>query len=343
MNRARSVAIVVAALLTAAASCTHKAPSGVAAEVNSRPITFEALDKQYGLQFPTPSPEVSEDQVSAQKLEVLGAMIDKEILFQRAEKLNLVAVDSDVEARFNEVKAPYTQEEFQKTLTARKITADELKAQFRLELSISKLFNKEITAHISITDKDVTDYYNANKAGFNFPEPQIHMAQILVTPHPDPNVRNLKSDKAQDEQQAEAKIKMIEARLKQGEEFSMIAQSFSEDPNSAPNGGDMGYIPESALEQAHVDLRKIVMSLRPGQISPPLRTAEGWRILRVIAREAAGQRELNDPRVQQQIRENLINRKDQLLKKIYFEIARSEAKVVNYYAQSLLARLQGGK
>jgi peptidyl-prolyl cis-trans isomerase SurA len=343
MKRARLVLPLAAILLMPAASCRRKAPTGVAAEVNSRPVTFEALDKQYGLQFPTPSPEVSEDQVAAQKLEVLGAMIDKEILFQRAEKLNLVAVDSDVEARFNEVKAPYTQEEFQKQLAAKKITADELKAQFRLELSISKLFNKEITAHISITDKDVTDYYNANKAGFNFPEPQIHMAQILVTPNPDPNVRNLKSDKAQDEQQAQAKIQMIDARLKKGEDFAMIAQSFSEDPNSAPNGGDMGYIPESALEQAHVDLRKTVVSLQPGQVSPPIKTAEGWRILKVIAREPAGQRELNDPRVQQQIRENLINRKDQLLKKIYFEIARNEARVVNYYAQSLLEKLQSGK
>jgi len=55
----------------------------------------------------------------------------------------------------------------------------------------------------------------------------------------------------------------------------------------------------------------------------------------VMSREPAGQRELNDPRVQQNIRETLINRKDQLLKAAYYEVARNEAKVVNYFAEKI--------
>ena len=121
--------------------------------------------------------------------------------------------------RFAELKAPYTQEEFQKQLAARKMTVDDMKAQLKRDLSITKLFNKEITSHISISDKDVTDFYNANKSSFNFPEPQVHLAQILVTPTPDPNVRNLKNDKAQNDEQARKKIEMLVARIKQGEDF----------------------------------------------------------------------------------------------------------------------------
>ena len=96
------------------------------------------------------------------------------------------------------------------------MTAEELKAQIRRDLSVQKLFNKEITSHISITDKDVADFYNANRDSFNLAEPQIHMAQMLVTPRPDPIVRNLKSDKAQNDEQARKKIQMLEARLKTG-------------------------------------------------------------------------------------------------------------------------------
>ncbi|MBM3737104.1 MAG: peptidylprolyl isomerase [Acidobacteria bacterium] len=329
-------------LALAAAGCKRGAPANVAAEVNSRSITFEQLEKQYKLQFPNPSPEVSEDQTGVQKLEVLRSMIDNEIMMQRAEKLSLVAPDSDVEAKFNDIRAPYTQEEFQKQLDARKITAEEFKAQLKRDLSIQKLFNKEITSHINITDKDVADFYNANKGSFNLPEPQIHMAQVLVTPRPDPNVRNLRSDKAQNDDQAAKKIQMIEARLKQGEDFAMIAQNFSEDPNSAPNGGDMGFIGESSLEQAHADLRKLVTALRPGQLSPVIRTPEGYRILKIVSKEPAGQRQLNDPRVQQTIRETLLNRKDQLLKAVYYEIARNEAQVQNYYALAQFGKYSGG-
>ena len=66
------------------------------------------------------------------------------------------------------------------------------------------------------------------------PEPQIHIAQILVTPSPDPNVRNLKNSKAQNDREAKAKIEEIETRLARGEEFAMVAQNYSEDPIPRP-------------------------------------------------------------------------------------------------------------
>jgi len=132
------------------------------------------------------------------------------------------------------------------------------------------------------------------------------------------------------------KISAIAARLKQGEDFASLAQNYSEDPNSAANGGDLGYVGESALDKADPELRKFVLSMNPGQISAVLKTAEGYQILKLISKEPAGQRELNDPRVQQNIRNLLMNRKDQLLRAAYLEIARSEAKVVNYYARTVL-------
>jgi peptidyl-prolyl cis-trans isomerase SurA len=327
-------AALAAALTLFLAGCSKSPSSNVAAMVNNRAITFAELEKTYQSQV-TGAEQASDDQVSIQKLEILRSLIDNEIMLQRAEKLSLMAVDADVEAKFNELKAPYTQEEFQKQLQSRKMTAEELKSQLRRDLSIQKLFNKEITSHISITDADVTAFYNANKASFNLPEPQVHMAQILVTPFNDPNVRNLKNDKAQSDDQAKKKVQMLEARIRQGEDFAIVAQSYSEDPNTAPNGGDLGFVPQSALEKANPELRKMVMSMQPGQVSPVIRTQEGYRLLKVITKEPAGQRELTDPRVQQNIRETLLNRKDQLLKVAYYEVARNESKVVNQLARTI--------
>ena len=65
-------------------------------------------------------------------------------------------------------------------------------------------------------------------------------------------------------------------------------------------------------------------------------TPEGFRILKVISREPAGQRELNDPRVQQNIRDMLLNSKDQMLRAAYYEVARNSAKIENYLARSVL-------
>jgi peptidyl-prolyl cis-trans isomerase SurA len=333
MHRALPAVLVSLVVLT---GCNRSESTTVAATVNGRAITYADLDKQFQSQFATPTDHSSDDQMEIQRLEVLRTMIDSEIMLQRAEKMGLMAVDADVDAKFNELKAPYTQEEFQKQLNARKITAEELKTQLRRDLSVSKLFNKEITSQISITDKDISDFYNSNKASFNLAEPQIHMAQILVTAGPDPNVRNLKNDKAQDDTQARKKIENLYARLRQGEDFAMLAQNYSEDTNSSQNGGDLGFIPESALEKANAELRKTIMALRPGEITSVLHTPEGYRVLKVITREPAGQRDLTDPKVQQTIRETLINRKDQLLKAAYYEMARNEAKVANYFANRVI-------
>jgi peptidyl-prolyl cis-trans isomerase SurA len=286
--------------------------------------------------FPQNAEGTSEDLVLTQRMEAMRSLIDNEILLQRAEKLSVMATDADVEAKINEFRAPYTKEQFEQQLKAKSMTLDDLKMQVRKELSVDKLINKEITSKINITDGDVSGFYNANRKSFNLAEPTIHLMQIVVTPNPDPSVRNLKGDKAKNDDEAGKKIRGIEARLKQGQDFASIAQNYSEDPQSASNGGDLGPVPESALEKTSPDLRKLVLSLQPGQISPILHTQGDYRILKMVSREPAGQRELADPRVQQTIRENLLNRKDQLLKSAYYENARNEAKIVNYLAKSVM-------
>ena len=323
---------VLALLLLALSSCSKTAPPEIASYVNGRPITYAELEKQYLIQAANLANPPTDDQTQINKLDMLRQMIDAEIMFQRAEKLGLMAADADIEAKLTEMRAAYTAEEFGKQLANCKMTLDDLKAQLRRDLSIQKLLNKEISANIKITDADVTAFYQANKPRFNLPEPQINLAQIAVSPAPDANIRNLKNDKAQNDAQAVKKIQMIEARLRQGEDFSMLAQNYSEDANTIANGGDLGFVGETSLEQASPELRKMVLQLNPGQHSPVVRTNGGYRIFKLISKEPAGQRDLNDPRVQQDIRETLISRKDQLYKAAYYDVARNETKVENFLA-----------
>ncbi len=317
--------------------CRSAASPDVAAAVNGRPIYYVDVDKAYKTQFPGRVEGENEDQVQLRRLEILRSLIDNELMLQRAEKAGVVATDADVDARLKELKAPYTREEFGKQLKDWALSLDELKARVRRDESVKKLFNKDITSKINITDADVANFYNANRGSFNLPEPQVHMAQIVVTPQPDPNVHNLKNDKAKNDEEAKRKIQALESRLKQGEDFAMIAQNYSEDPTTTPNGGDLGFLGESSLDKASPDLRRLVLGMQPGQMSPVIRTPAGYQILKLISKEPAGQRDLSDPRVQQSIRETLLSRKDQLLKTAYYESARNEAKIVNNMAKTIFA------
>ena len=84
------------------------------------------------------------------------------------------------------------------------------------------------------------------------------------------------------------------------------------------------------------------MKLKPGQYSGvitvinPANRLEGFRIVKLVSKEPAGQRELSDPRVQQAIRSQLHDRREQLLKAAYYEVLRDTAKVENYYAKRVL-------
>lgn len=338
----RSFAFVyaVAAAAIVLTGCNKTAPANVAAQVNGRPITFADIDKQLELQFAGSQDRPTGEELTIRKLELLRTLVDSEIMLQRAEKLSLMATDADVEAKFNELKAPYTVQEFQKQLDMRKMTADDLKAQIRRDLSVQKLFNKEISSRISISDEEIAEFYNSNKSAFNLPEPQVRLAQIVVTPNADP-VKNLRNDNATTDAAAKTKIQTLEARIRQGEDFSVLAQNLSEDPNSAPNGGDLGFIPESSLENADPALRRMVMQLQPGQTSGIVATPDSYRLIKLLLREPAGQRELSDPKVQQSIRETLMNRKDQLLRAAYYEVARNEADIENYLAKSIVEEDKG--
>ncbi len=342
MRIPRSCCVVLALGVLCAAGCRRRPPANVAAVINGRVITHDDLEKAYRrAQLASASERPAADELISQKLEVLRSLIDNEIMLQRAEKLGMMAVDPEVEAQFNKFKVTYSPDEFQKWLQARGMKQEELKAQFRRDLSVEKLFNKEITSKIRVTDQDIADYYGANRAEFSRPEPQVHLARILVTPGPDPEVRNLKSDKAQNDREARRKIAQLEGRVKREEDFADLALNYSEDPESAQNGGDLGFILESSLRREDIEIQRAVRTLRPGQVSHIIRTQEGYQLLKLISREPAGQRELSDPRVRQIIRETLLNRKDRLLRAAYYEEARNTAQVVNYLAQAILE--QGGR
>ena len=92
-----------------------------------------------------------------------------------------MATDDEVEGKFTQAKAPYTQEEFQKRLKDLGMTEEDSKQEIRRNLTIDKLLNKEIGSKVTISDSDLQNYYNQHKADFNLIEPRYFVAHILVT------------------------------------------------------------------------------------------------------------------------------------------------------------------
>ena len=329
------VAGLVFSVLAGCKTSEHHA-TDVWATVNGTEIRRDEVEKYYRSQVNPEGQEPSQEEVLSLKLNVTDQLINNEILLERAKKLNLEASDGEVEDKFTELKSPFTEEEFQRQLKARGMSVDDLKRDLRRQLSIQKLLNREVAAKITITDQDVLDFYNANRNQFNVAEPRYRISQIVITPRKELQVRNRKNDDATSPAEAERKAKMLTDKLNSGADFAQLAMDYSEDVNTAGNGGDLGYIPESALNQSDPMLKKTVITMKPGQVSPPIQLKDSIRILKLVAREAAGQRGVDDPQVQQTVRDTLRNRKEQLLRSAYLATARDEAKVTNYLAQQVV-------
>ena len=313
------------------------------AEVNGRGILASEVEKFYRVQLLEVEQKPSAEQEQIQRLMILRALIDNEILLQQAERLGLLATDAEVEARFSERKSPYSEQEFQARLRQRGLTVEDLKNDLRREISLEKVFNKEIRSQIRVSSAEIARYYEENKASFNVPEPRFHVAQIVVTPEAGVVVANLKNDKAKGEQEARRKIETISARLRAGEDFVRLAQELSEDPNTTRDGGDLGFLPASALEKADPQLKRAILALQPGQVSPVISSRNAYHILKLYERQAPGQRNFSEPQVQQSIRQTLENRKAQLLREAYMETMRNRSKIVNYHARQILEASGAGK
>src|ERR1700722_18577711 len=316
----------------------------VVATGNGQPIQRSEVEKYYRENLGNNKEQPTREQAEATRLGILKQLIDDEIVQQAAKKMNLVATDEEVDAKLAEMKAPYTQEEFDKRLQAASLTLDDLRVQIRRNLTAEKLMNKEVNSRINITDADVTNFYNANKSQFNFIEPKYDIADIVVTSQPTKMQQgaNLQNSKAGSDVEARRKIEMIHSQLESGVDFATLAQNLSENTNDANNGGNMGFIPESSLRSQPPPIFAAISKLQPGQITevipllaPGAKSPAGYAIYKLIEKEPAGQRELNDPRVQQDIRQQLRDSRSQLLRAAYYEIMRNQTRVENFLAEQL--------
>jgi peptidyl-prolyl cis-trans isomerase SurA len=334
--------VLAAATLVALVGCKSQVSGDVMATVDGRKIFRSDVDKYYDNQVASAQQTPAGEQATILRLNILRQLIDDEMVMRRAEKLGLLATEEEVDRKLNEIKSPYTQQEFDQRLKEKKISLEDFKRDIRRSITVEKVMNKEVSSKINVTDQDINDYFSQHKSEFNLIEPQYHLAQIFVTPTPNPQVHN-QNNKAQNEPDARKKIQTIANRLDSGDDFATLAMNYSEDPETSGNGGDLGTVPESSLRNTDPSTRDTVLKLKPGQYSgiitlgnPATHQIMGFRIVKLVSKEPSGQRDLSDPRVQQAIRSQLHDRREQLLKAAYYELLRDSAKVDNYYAKEVL-------
>jgi peptidyl-prolyl cis-trans isomerase SurA len=337
-RRALFPLVLTLAALAGACQSRSSAPPPVSddvwAVVDGREIHREEVEKAFRRTVqPTPVP--SEEEATTAKLNLLDQMIVQTIMLAKGDELKIVVPDSELDTAFKDEKKNVPDAAFDKELASRNLTSADMRESLRRELIAQKVLEKEVTSKINVTEKDINDFFQANKAQFNLKEDAYHIAQIVVTPVKDAGLNNRTGDDATTPAAAGAKVQMLMDRLKAGTSFDELAADYSEDPQSAPQGGDVGLVPVSALRQAPPQLRDAVMKMEPGSVSVASMQG-GYTVVALIAKQTAGQRDLSTPEVRDGITATLKDRREQLLRTAYLGMVRSNAKVVNYAARRIV-------
>ena len=340
MHKAASLIVSVFILALAVVGLTGCSGEGadakdntVAATVNGKKIMLTEIEHLISKQMQGQQAQLSPLQVAQARLQVLESLIQKEVLVQRAEKENLKPTDDEISQYITAKKqeAGLTEEEFQKQIKAQNETEQSLREEARKLLAIQKLQAK-YTGSVSISDREVEDYFQKNKESFTLGR-GVELAAIIVDPQD-----NGATDDAKGEAEAKLKIDNIYQQLKNAD-FAEVARARSEDRSNL-QGGDLGFATEEQLKRNAFPETLITkfFGMQVGDYTEPVELSGRWYVFKLKRKQTETEnRTLESPNVRQEITEALRGQRQQLLNLVLLEVAMVEAKIVNNLASGMLA------
>jgi len=241
MSKALRITVGLAGLLlgTSLAACSG---GGAVATVNGQPISRSDFNTRL--------------ESSPMGRTVLQQLVQETLIEQYAKNNSITVTDADVDARETQIKANFPSGSWDEMLKARGLSEADVRSALREQLILDKALAKDVT----ITPKQIQDYFNKNRSSFDKPE-QVTARHILV-----PNL---------------ALANQVEGDLKAGQNFADLAKKYSTDPGSKDKGGDLGSFRRGQMVPA---FDKYAFSAPIGQISPPIKSPFGYHIIQVETR-----------------------------------------------------------
>jgi peptidyl-prolyl cis-trans isomerase SurA len=256
-----------------------------------------------------------------QEKDLLRDLIDSRLLAQKAEELGISA-DTDVIKRLDELRKQMhaeSMEDLEKAAQAQGVSFEEFKQNMKESILTQKVIQQEVGGHITVTQQEIQQFYNQHKDEMQRPE-QVRLSEILISTTPPAAAPGQPAPSTDDVvAQAKAKADGIYAQLQKGAKFDEVAKANSGGP-TAGNGGDLEYFKRGTLSK---QLEDQVFSLKPGQFTEPIRTNQGWVILKVTEHQTEGVPPLKE--VEPQIQERLYMTKMQPALREYLTKLREDA------------------
>ena len=313
--------------------------NNIAATVNGRNIMLSEVERVVNQQAGGNTSTLNQLQMAQARLTVLSSLIQREVLFQRAEREKVLPTEAQIDGAIATQKqnSGMTSEAFDKSLKEQNLSMETLREEARKDLAIAALQDK-YSGKIDISDREVEEFYNNNRDQFKN-ERGVALAMIMVDPA-DNSASGIKDD-AKGDADAKLKIDNIYQQLQGKADFAGVARGRSEDINTVLRGGDLGFATEEDLKNNNFPeelISSLFGSMQVGDYTQPTRFNSGkWYIFKLAERRLTAENvTLESPGVRQRIAQGLTNERKKLLNAALLETAINEAKIVNNLAANML-------
>jgi peptidyl-prolyl cis-trans isomerase SurA len=311
----------------------------VAATVNGRKIMSSEVERTVTQQAGGDTSSLNQLQMAQARLTVLSTLIQREVLFQRAEREKVLPTEAQIDGAIATQKqnSGMTSEDFDKNLKAQNLSMETLREEARKSLAITALQDK-YSGQINISDREVEEFYNINREQFKN-ERGVALAMIMVDPADNSDTGI--TDDAKNDADAKLKIDNIYQQLQGKADFATVARAKSEDINTVRRGGDVGFATELDLKNNSFPeelISSFFGSMQVGDYTQPTRFSSGkWYIFKLAEKRLTTENlTLESPGVRQQITQGLTNQRKQILNAALLEVAINEAKITNNLATNML-------
>jgi peptidyl-prolyl cis-trans isomerase SurA len=239
-------------------------------------------------------------QLSEAHKDLLRNLVDQQLWLSKGKELGING-ETELVNRLNDIRKQYnlaTMEDLEKAAQEQGYSYEDFKANIRNQIITQEVMRQEVGRRVSITPGEVQRYFEEHKQDYVQPE-SVHLTEILIStgtaaPTPEGGVQEDPAKIAA----AKAKADDIEAKLKAGGDFSQLARS-SSDGQTAAQGGDLGQFRRGALAKV---LEDATFSLKTGEFTEPIRTRQGYVILKVVQHTPGGVPQFKD--VEQEVEQN---------------------------------------
>jgi parvulin-like peptidyl-prolyl isomerase len=213
--------------------------------------------------------------------QVLGQLIEKKLIAQEAKKQNIQVSEDELNDTVNVIleRNKINLSQLEEALKKEGTTLEQYLEVLRSEILQNQIVGKEIQSRITITDKDIEEYYNRKIKPNEKPGEKVRIQQILLRITPNNTPENIETLWQQ--------LEEIREKIVSGQSFGQLAVQYSQGP-SASQGGDLGYFSRGELLQS---IEEAAFGMEKDQISQVIKTAVGLHLIKILDKQTGQEKE----------------------------------------------------